>query len=271
MKISIIGLGWLGTPLARELQQQGHQVRGTSTSREKCDSLNTAGICCFQFVLAPYPKLPVPEALFDADLLLINIPPSTRTKPADFHPKQINQLKNLITEHQISKILYVSATSVYPSENQLARESTVLSLANTGNPSLLNAENLLWKKKGYDLTVIRFGGLLGDDRIPGKYFSGKENVAGHPPVNYIHRRDAVRAVSWILDKDLWNETYNIVSPEHPSKKEVFEKNAAECGFPPPVSYESPARQKWKKIGTEKWEKTGFQFMYPDPLDFTYRL
>lgn len=87
----------------------------------------------------------------------------------------------------------------------------------------MNAENLLWKNKTYDLTVIRFGGLLGDNRIPGKYFSGKENVPGHPPVNYIHRKDAVNAVLWIIEKNLWNETYNIVCPKHPEKRPFRKK------------------------------------------------
>ena len=37
MKISIIGLGWLGLPLADHLIEQGYQVLGSTTSKEKSD------------------------------------------------------------------------------------------------------------------------------------------------------------------------------------------------------------------------------------------
>ncbi|WP_163381292.1 NAD(P)-binding domain-containing protein [Cyclobacterium sp. SYSU L10401] len=269
MTISIIGLGWLGTPLASELIHQGYRIKGSTTRQDKRELLLAKGIQTFLFELDPEVKGVLPEPLFETDILLINIPPSTRRKPADFHPKQIRQLRNFIIKYQIKKVIYVSATSVYPSENQLATETAALTPAITGNPTLLTAENLLWENKSYDLTVIRFGGLLGDDRIPGRYFSGRENVAGHPPVNYIHRKDAVRAISWILTKNLWNETYNIVCPEHPAKKELFEKNAADFGFDPPSSYENPPKQKWKKISADKWIQTGFTFEFNNPLEFSY--
>ncbi|MEZ7854793.1 MAG: SDR family NAD(P)-dependent oxidoreductase, partial [Cyclobacteriaceae bacterium] len=31
--ISILGCGWLGLPLARQLVQQGHQIKGSTTSQ----------------------------------------------------------------------------------------------------------------------------------------------------------------------------------------------------------------------------------------------
>jgi hypothetical protein len=43
------------------------------------------------------------------------------------------------------------------------------------------------------------------------------------------------------------------------------------GFSPPVSYENPESKAWKEISVEKWLGTGFQFLYDDPLDFTYTI
>lgn len=269
MTVSIIGMGWLGIPFAEALKEKGRTVKGTTTHQEKEKSLRKQGFECEQLLLSPELEGAVPENIFDTDILFINIPPSTRRKPSSFHPRQIEIIKGLAQAHGIKKIIYVSATSVYPNKNQVATEADPIHLNNTGNPSLLKAENLLWENKSYDLTVIRFGGLLGDDRIPGKYFSGKENVAGHPPVNYIHRKDAVRAVLWVIEKSLWNETYNIVCPKHPAKKAVIERNALEMGFASPVSYENPEKQQWKEIAADKWCQTKFQFVYDNPLDFTY--
>lgn len=269
MTVSIIGLGWLGLPLANFLQQKGYTVKGSTRSLDKKEQLDRQGIMVDQLSLNPDLEGTFPSRLFETDILFINIPPARRTKSDDFHPRQIQYLKQTIRDVGIGKVVYVSATSVYPSQNQVARETDTLTAETTGNPALWHAEQLLWKDKNYDLSVIRFGGLLGDDRVPGRYFSGKEQVPGHPPVNYIHREDAVKAIYWLVEKHLWNETFNIVSPEHPAKKDLFEKNAAELGFPPPTSYENPSSQKWKEISSEKWQRTGFQFKYPNPLDFTY--
>ncbi|EPR68892.1 NAD(P)H-binding protein [Cyclobacterium qasimii] len=269
MTISIIGLGWLGIPLAEAFQQIGVNVKGTTTSLGKKHSLEQQGIVCEVLNLTPELSGPAPKNIFDTDILFINIPPSTRTKPSGHHPRQIEIIKALAMEHGIKKIIYISATSVYPTNNQVAKESDTLDLNNTGNQALFNAEQILQKDKTYDLTIVRFGGLLGDDRIPGKYFSGKENVSGDVPVNYIHRQDAVKSILWLVEHNLWNETYNIVSPEHPIKREVFEKNAADVGFPPPATYATEGSQTWKEISSEKWCKTNFQFIHDNPLSFTY--
>ncbi len=269
MKISIIGLGWIGKPLAKALMAQGHQVIGSTTSRDKLPSLTEEGLEARLFRLDPEAHGERHEELFFTDILYINIPPSRRSNPDTFHPEQIASLIKLIKNSKVGNVIYVSATSVYPNLNQIAREKDPLDAKSTGNPALYNAEQLLWQQKTCPLTVLRFGGLLGDNRIPGKYFSDKENVPGHPPVNYIYRTDAVRAIQWIIEKNLWEETFNVVAPLHPQKKEVFESNTRQLGFPPPSNYENPEVTTWKEISVEKFTKTGFEFLYPDPITFPY--
>lgn len=267
-RVSIIGLGWLGKPLAKYLQKNGVEVKGSTTSLEKSEKLKSEGISAFQFQLDPYPKGLAYHGLFDTDVLFINIPPRSRSMPETFHPEQIKFLKEMAVQAGVKKVIYVSSTSVYPDLCQVAKEEDFLDEENTGNRALLTAENLLSKDKVYDLSIIRYGGLLGVDRIPGKYFSGKENVDGSAPVNYIHQEDAVRLASWIIEKELWNETFNGVAPLHPTKREVFEKNAEDLGFPPPKSYASQSGP-WKEIAAYKILGTGFRFKFSDPLDFSY--
>lgn len=269
MTISIIGLGWLGLPLAEKLISKGHVLKGSTTRQDKQELLLNEGINAILFKLDPKPKGKDFESLFETDLLFINVPPSRRTQAEDFHPQQVGYLKQLAEKAGVKKIIFVSSTSVYPTENQIARENDLLDKGNTGNISIWEAENILENQKNYDLTVIRFGGLLGDDRVPGRYFSGKEEVAADPPVNYIHRTDAIRAVEWIMEKGLWNQTFNIVCPLHPSKKAVFEKNAKDLGFLPPKSYKPKNATNWKCISPEKFLNTGFKFQYENPLSFKY--
>lgn len=269
MRISIVGLGWLGEPLADHLRLSGYEVKGSTTTPEKISILKEKGIIAYPFFLNPNPQGEGWEALFFTDILVINIPPNSRSQPGNFHLEQIRALRKLVEKAQVPQVIFISATSVYPDLNQEAFESDCLTVENSGNRVLLEAENLLWENKTYDLTVVRMGGLLGDNRVPGKYVSNKEKVVGHAPVNYIYREDAVRLVRWIIEKDLWNDTYNGAAPFHPLRREVYEKNAEMLGFSLPASYEQPEVSPWKTVSSEKLLQTGFHFLY-HPLHFPYK-
>lgn len=271
MRISLIGLGWLGLPLARFLQEKGYHVKGSTTSSEKAGRLGREGVKAFPLLFNPYPKGDVKHLFLHAEVLLVNIPPKINTSPRNFHLQQIKCIQSLAVKAGIKKIIYISSTSVYPGLSQMAYESDKLSLLHTGNQDLLRAENVLWEEGNYDLTVIRFGGLFGDDRIPGRYFSNKRDVDGNIPVNYIHREDAVRLVHWILSHQLWNQTFNGVAPLHPSRKEIYQNNARNWNFDPPLSYRVSGHNIGRIISSEKIRRTGFKFIFDDPMNFLYKL
>jgi len=266
--VSIIGLGWLGKSLAKTLLLKGYSVKGSSTTAEKVVLLNNEGIAAKEFYLNPYPGGLGFLDLFETDILFVNIPPKTRSTPPTFYPEQMKFLKEIILQNKIKKVIYISSTSVYPDKNQIVDEADVIHRENTGNIPLFDAEQLLWNDRTFDLTIIRFGGLLGLDRVPGRYFSAKMDVVGDTPVNYIHREDAINMVIWIIEKGLWNQIFNGVAPFHPKRREVYEKNAVDLGFPPPKSYAVDVNA-WKEVSADKILKTGFEFKMPNPLDFSY--
>ncbi len=268
-RVSIIGLGWLGEPLVRHLIRHGYQVKGSSTTAEKVERLTQEGIESYELRFDPNPEGKNFQSLFDTDILFVNIPPRTRVMPESFHPEQVKFIKEMAIQAKVPWIIFVSSTSVYPDKGQVAKESDVIGRKEEGNHTILKAEQILSAgSPPYDLTIIRFGGLLGIDRIPGKYFSGKKNVIGDSPVNYIHQKDAVRLAAWVMSQQLKNEIFNGVAPQHPKRKDVYEKNALELGFPPPLGYTS-AGNSWKEITADKILTTGFSFKFPDPLDFLY--
>lgn len=269
MKISIIGLGWLGLPLARELDSRAHQVMGSTTSEEKSKSLAGEGVSNVVFKLAPHPTGSDFNRLFEADLVIINIPPRTRTMVETFHPEQVKYLKSLLQQAGVKKVIYTSSTSIYPDVNGEVTELTPIQRETTGHPAMYQAERILKEDRDYDLTIVRFGGLLGMDRIPGRYVSGKEGVMGDLPINYIHQEDAVNVLVHLIDQGCWNETFNGVSPLHPTKKEVYEKNARDFDFLPPKSYQQAGGANWKVVSSKKLLETGFNFRYKDPLLFLY--
>ena len=269
--VSIIGLGWIGEPLGLLLNQKGFRVLGSTTSVEKQEKLAQKGLQAIRFSLNPHPEGLGFNALFQSEILVVNIPPRTRSGNGSFHLEQLNYLRTLIDRSSVKQVIFVSSTGIYPELNSLEkyRENYPITLENTGNDTLFRAESWMEKNRAYDLSIVRFGGLMGKDRIPGKYFSGKENVAGHTRVNFIHQEDAVSMIAWIIEKGLWNETFNGVVPIHPLRREIYEKNAVELGLAPPASYQNESYGKDRLIDSSKILEKGFEFKFPDPLEFSY--
>lgn len=265
MQISIVGLGWLGEPLAKCLLNNGHQVKGSTTSWVKAKRLAGEGIAAKVLRFNPHPEGEDPEFIFDSEVLVINIPPAVKIHGETHY---LDQLRAVLQCSKVSgrkKIIFISTTSVYPSANQWVSEEEEFLPGQGGY--LLEAENILKGDRLHDLTILRLGGLFGGQRIPGKYFANQAGVAGHPPVNYIHRNDAVGIVHWIIQQGLWNQVYNGVAPIHPSRREVYERNAVQMGFGKPLAYEDPPASPWKMVSSQKIIETGFQFQFPDPRDF----
>src|SRR5690606_35604241 len=100
--------------------------------------------------------------------------------------------------------------------------------------------------------------------------AGKENVSGHTRMNFIYRLDAARMLTWIIEKELWNETFNGVAPVHSLRMDVYEQNAVDLGLETPKSYESETTGNDRIVSAEKILKTEFEFDYPNPLDFPYK-
>lgn len=269
--ISIIGLGWIGEPLGILLQEKGFQVLGSTTSAEKQSKLNQKGLEAFRFSLNPHPEGVGFNKLFHSETLVINLPPRTRSGQGLFHLEQLKYLRALMDQSPIQKVIFVSSTGIYPEidTSELYLEDFPITLENTGNDILFMAEQKMGEGRNYDLTIVRFGGLMGGERMPLKYFSGKENVPGHTRVNFVHRQDAVRMLAWIIEKELWNETFNGVAPIHPLRREIYEKLAQKTGMAPPASYQNEPEGKDRLISSEKILETGFEFDFPDPLDFSY--
>lgn len=271
-KVSIIGLGWLGEAAALLLQRQGHLVLGSSTRPEKVELLLGKGLDAIHFSLDPDPKGTAYHRLFDSEILIVTLPPRSRLGDGEAYLQQLASLRALVANPAVKKVIFISSTGIYPNENKAESytEEEQLTESNAGNSILYRAEQLMADSSSYALTILRMGGLMGADRIPGSYFSGKEQVVGHTRVNFIHQLDAARMIAWVLDQGLWDQTFNGVAPEHPLRREVYAKNARALGILPPASYQEAADEKvGRRISSEKISATGFSFDFPNPLDFSY--
>ncbi len=264
-RISIIGCGWLGLPLAAELVKNGHLVKGSTTSTDKFELLKAAGIAPFLVTISEDNiDGHIEDCLKDSEVLIINIPPGLRKDPnADF-AKKMTLLCKHIEDSDIEKVLYVSSTSVYEDtlELPLITEESPTDAPSATAKQLIAAEHIFKTNPHFQTTILRFGGLMGDDRHPAKFLSGRTNVKDpEAPVNLIHQQDCIGIIKAILEHEQWQTEFNAAAPQHPTKEGYYNAICDAKNIPRP-HFDHSIPSKGKHIDSEKIQQTlTYQFVH----------
>ena len=223
--VSIIGCGWLGHPLSQSLKKS-YEVECFSKEHTKDNSL-----------------------FWQAKTLIIAI--NTKNN-------YISTLKKIIQLTPLdTNIILMSSTSVYKEFNCKVDEDTKIT-----DIKLQREAELLLQNSKKNTLVLRLGGLMGEDRISGKWKNISTFSDGE--VNYIHRDDVISIVKNLIGSDIRNGIYNLVAPFHPLRSQVHKKNANKFNF---------------ELGTFKGKTLrvvlshkiikdlNYKFIYPNPLEF----
>ncbi|MFM1753084.1 MAG: hypothetical protein RLZZ236_23 [Bacteroidota bacterium] len=231
-QISILGCGWLGLPLAKSLLQNGFSIKGSTTSLEKISLLQSESITPFLVRLEEQEiSASIADFLADSHILIINIPPKLRGGSTENFVAKITTLLPFIENSTVEKVLFVSSTSVYGEDNEFVTEATVLNPDTEGGRQLAIVENVLQKNSRFQTTILRFGGLISDDRNPVRFLSGRENIENpDTPINLIHQDDCIGIIEKIIALNSWDETYNAVAPFHPTRQEYYTQKATELNL-----------------------------------------
>lgn len=269
-RISILGCGWLGLPLAKHFLETGFKVNGSVTTAEKSGLLSDAGISPFQLIISESGSKMDRPGFFDCDVLVVSIPPRRIAGIEDVFPAQISQLIQLVLKAEIRKVIFISSTSVYPDQFQIATESDVLNPEKESGKGLVVAEELLRNQSNFQTTIIRFGGLIGADRNPARFLLKSTRSIPNAPVNLIQQLDCIRIISEIVNQKIWGETLNACCPEHPYKKEFYGKAAQISGLTEPEIGEVSGA--YKIVDSSKLVRLlNYQFIYPSPMDYLNNL
>jgi nucleoside-diphosphate-sugar epimerase len=268
--ISILGCGWLGSELGKNLLSKGYIVKGSTGSASRYNDLEFTGIQPFYIWIEPGSVLIDYHNFFNTDVLVIAIPPGRMDNIMEVFPQQIDQIIQFIRKLQIRKVLFVSSTSVYEASNKIVREGEEENPEKLSGRAILLAEKLLQQAFGFQTTVVRFGGLIGADRNPARFLAGKKNVSGSVPVNLIHRIDCINIITEIIEKNIWGETFNACCPIHPTKKEFYTRASEISELPLPEFVETP--ENYKEVNSDKLiNQLGYTFQYPSPMDYLKEL
>ena len=258
-KISILGCGWLGLPLAKKLIENGYEVKGSTTSESKLELLKNAGISPYQIKMEENEITGNMESFLEnTDVLLVDVPPKLR---GDFTENFVQKIKNLIPfveNSKVEKVLFVSSTSVYGDTFPIQEldEESALNPDTESGKQLVEVEKLLQSNENFQTTILRFGGLIGPERNPAKFLAGKENVANpNAPINFIHQEDCIGIICAMLrqvenDNWKWNDTFNAVTPNHPNRENYYTEKALEMNLKVPT-FVKDSTSIGKKISSKK--------------------
>lgn len=265
-RISILGSGWLGLPLAHELQQAGYLIKTSSRSTARINQIQNMGITTCRYDIESTNN---DESLLQTDILIINIT-----------NKNVDAFRSLISNIEtssISKVLFISSTSVYAdSDNPNQAAITEVDLSALKPCPLLDIENLFRNNIHFKTSIIRFAGLIGYQRHPGNFFLLKDennNLSCKPIrnpegyVNMIHRDDCIGIIKALLQQNYWGEVFNACSNEHPTRRDFYQQALEHISNIEAIFVQREGFLS-KKISNDKIiQFLDYRFIHNDLLDF----
>ena len=265
-RINLLGCGWLGFPLALDLISRGFKVKGSTTSPEKIPLLKASGIDPILVQFDHSLHEPDLSELLNADILIVSVPPGRKTaKGPDNYRKMGETLVEQIPKSRISKLIFISSTSVYSDSNSVLSESSQISPETISGKVIAEIEKSLLALP-IQVLVLRLAGLFGPGRSPSRFFSGKTNISnGLAPVNMIHLDEVISLMMYLIDSEKANGVYIGCTPSHPTKQQFYSLAARIDKLPEPKFI--PEKLNWKIVNSERVEKElGFSFKIPNLLE-----
>jgi len=224
--IAIIGLGWLGWPLAKQLVDHGYLVCGSVTSEVKKQHLANErpdiNVQCWQAGDSAI----LPTALL-ASTMIITIPPGKLTDYFAALQSLILQAK----QQGVQRLIYISSTSVYGGSGH-CDETMPVQPETSQAATLVQVERCVQEANFPHWNILRPSGLIGPKRYPGRFLSGKTLDGGGRVVNLVHQADVIGAISALLRQPR-SGIFNLAAPDHPTRAAFYQQACQLMGLPLP--------------------------------------
>ena len=268
----IVGAGWLGTPLAQTLIDQGHQVTVTRRSQTRLDEFPLTSVQPALLDLnEPHSQQQLIELVeqHQIERIVGAFPPGFRKGNGQEYAQQWQRLVSAAKQSSVNKLLMVSSTTVYPNlAVDMKEEDATLALAQMSEHFSDNARIMLQAEQyvidsGIDYAIVRCSGLIGSDRHPSRFAMRLKQVSRKAPANMVHQNDAVAATAFALNQ-IDNEVVNATTPNTVSKAEFYQAAITQSDLDialPPVTETAD-----KRILADKLVALGYQFQFNSTLD-----
>ncbi len=256
LSATIIGCGWLGLALGKKLVKKGYSVNGSVRKQEGFEVLKSAGINPFELDLEKSTDVPTSISMKER-ILIISIPPIDRKKPKRYE----NMLQEVLNQFSDgTRVVFTSSTGIYPKNSENYTED--FSFSTKQESTVLNLAEEVIRQSSKPHAIFRLGGLIGPGRHPIRFLQGRKGVKNpHGPINFVHQGDCVRALLLAVEDTEFSGTFNLVFPNHPTRKDYYLEAAKFYKLVPPIFNEEEAIQ--RLISSEKVGRdVNFEFKFP---------
>jgi len=268
--VAIIGCGWLGFALTKQLLMEKYRVAVTTQNIDKLNSLLANNIDAELLSLPVNDPTSVVLSVFNQETLVISITPQIRQGRSDY-PEKVAQLVAMAELGKVQRIILLSSTAVYNGLSGTVDENTPLDLSAEKVAVIAGAESAAQQFTGKTV-ILRLAGLVGPARHPGRFLQGKRVLAEPQAfINLIHQTDVVGVLMNIIADHKYNGVYNAVSATEASKEHYYQAAANALGLAVPEFSFETAMRFGKRINDEKLrDNLNYQFVYDDLIVWLYK-
>jgi nucleoside-diphosphate-sugar epimerase len=262
----IVGCGYVGLPLARQLMEQGHQVTGWVHSASSADAL--AGQGFHRVIVGSVGHPPLWETVGEDFDFAIHCA-SSGHGGTEAYEEVFLQGGSLLNQHLArARRLFVSSTSVYgETAGEIVTEETPAQPATITGKILALAES---SALASGAVVARSSGIYGPGRgvLFEKFRRGEAVIEGDGLrwLNQIHQRDVVAALAHLLHQGEPGNLYNLTDDTPVTLLDFYTWCAGFLHQPlPPYGPVNPRRKRGltsKRVANAKLRATGWRPLYP---------
>lgn len=276
MRVAILGCGYVGLELGRQLLARGHEPIGVRRSTEGCKAIEEAG---FEAVRADVTDSEALSRVPDVDAIVFAASSGGRGAEAA-REVYVEGLRTAIEQFAgradpPERLIYTSSTGVYGDHGGDWVDEATPTEPTTEKTRVLREAEEVALDSPITGTVVRFAGLYGPDRYRLERYIEGPVTEGY--LNMIHRDDAAGVVRYLLEEGLARDESVLAVDDEPVGKWGFADWLAEqCGLPEPPKetkeerladddLSEPARRRIltsKRCSNEKLRGLGYELSYP---------
>jgi nucleoside-diphosphate-sugar epimerase len=260
----VIGCGYLGAELLRELMRTGWKATGITLSESSASTLRREGL---EVVAADLRASDLRVLTENNPSVMIHCASSGKGGAAGYREIFFETTRRLINETSFEHLIFTSSTSVYAqTDGSMVTETAPAEPERETGRILRETEELVLARDG---TVLRLGGLYGTGRcVPlQRLLSGEAVIEGNGErmINSIHRDDAVSALC-LAAAHRWQGIFNVVDDVPVTQLEWFQWvcGRLERSLPSFAPRDLNRKRAWtsKRISNAKLRSRGWTPQYP---------